>query len=647
MKKIYSFSLLSVISCLTLFLIMGYNNDDPKKAKQNTDQSKIAHFVTPPSVPFGADVVIKYIDSCNGDNSVAALNARNYKTYYRGTGPQGESPIWFNDVNGVGFSAYNGPDLGMIESDFNSVTGDNTIDNWLVFPALNIAAGDSLIFYAGAYNSAMYPDSIYVCYNAAGDTLPESTNWVLLGKFFVPSYQPSLVPPWERFAFGAPTAGTNGRFAIRYHVANGGPSGSNSSTIAIDYFTIAGTNVTPLVWSEQTSGLTTALQSVSVVNDNVAWTCGSSGKVLRTTNSGVTWVNVSGTIPTSLILYCIFGWDENLALVTGVSGSNTSIYKTSDGGTTWTLTSSHAGFGDDLYMTSATDAYFIGDPVGGNWDLLKSTNGGDNWETWATVSTSNTTGTYNNAGCFNGQQVWFSPVGDANFQYTSNMGVNWSVQSLSLANITATWFSSATVGMAGGSSTSAGLLMTTNSGANWTTVTQTFIGSRSIAGITSTGSSWWVAKQDTTIYYSSDNGVNWEKQYRGPGTGVYYHMSKARTGENIWAVRSNGAISRYGQPLVGITPISNEIPSSFSLSQNYPNPFNPVTKINFTLPKSGLVTMKVYDVLGKEITTLVNEVKNAGIYKVDFNGAKLSSGIYFYKLESNGFSQVKKMMLIK
>lgn len=97
-----------------------------------------------------------------------------------------------------------------------------------------------------------------------------------------------------------------------------------------------------------------------------------------------------------------------------------------------------------------------------------------------------------------------------------------------------------------------------------------------------------------------------------------------------------------------LTGIGNsEAPLTFKLSQNYPNPFNPVTKIAYALPKSGLVTLKVYDILGKEVATLVNEVKNVGNYSVDFNASSFTSGVYFYKLETNGFSDVKKMMLIK
>ncbi len=99
--------------------------------------------------------------------------------------------------------------------------------------------------------------------------------------------------------------------------------------------------------------------------------------------------------------------------------------------------------------------------------------------------------------------------------------------------------------------------------------------------------------------------------------------------------------------VTGINEIGNAVPTEYTVSQNYPNPFNPVTKINFALPKSGLVTMKVYDILGKEVATLVNEVKNAGSYSVDFDGANLSSGMYFYKISVNGFSEVKKMMLLK
>ncbi len=93
--------------------------------------------------------------------------------------------------------------------------------------------------------------------------------------------------------------------------------------------------------------------------------------------------------------------------------------------------------------------------------------------------------------------------------------------------------------------------------------------------------------------------------------------------------------------------INISIPLKFSLSQNYPNPFNPSTNIGFTIPDFGFVTLKIYDVLGREVKTLVNEVKKPGEYKIKFNGSNLPSGVYFYSLKTEDFYQVRKMLLIK
>jgi len=92
---------------------------------------------------------------------------------------------------------------------------------------------------------------------------------------------------------------------------------------------------------------------------------------------------------------------------------------------------------------------------------------------------------------------------------------------------------------------------------------------------------------------------------------------------------------------------SNSIPEKFQLFQNYPNPFNPTTKIFYSLSKSGNITLKVYDMLGREVQTLVKEFKSSGSYAIDFNAGKLSSGIYFYRLQSDNFMATKKMLLLR
>ena len=108
-------------------------------------------------------------------------------------------------------------------------------------------------------------------------------------------------------------------------------------------------------------------------------------------------------------------------------------------------------------------------------------------------------------------------------------------------------------------------------------------------------------------------------------------------------------VRSYTNPdsVVFVHNISIEIPSSYSLSQNYPNPFNPKTKISYSLAKSGITRLAVYDVLGRLVNVLVNEYKSAGEYTVEFNGSHLSSGVYIYRLESNDFVDTKRMMLIK
>ena len=98
---------------------------------------------------------------------------------------------------------------------------------------------------------------------------------------------------------------------------------------------------------------------------------------------------------------------------------------------------------------------------------------------------------------------------------------------------------------------------------------------------------------------------------------------------------------------VSVNPVSNENVKGFSLSQNYPNPFNPSTHLEFGISDLGFVSLKVYDLLGKEVKILVNEIKPPGNYSIEFDGSDLSGGIYFYKIESGKFTQVRKMILLK
>jgi hypothetical protein len=104
---------------------------------------------------------------------------------------------------------------------------------------------------------------------------------------------------------------------------------------------------------------------------------------------------------------------------------------------------------------------------------------------------------------------------------------------------------------------------------------------------------------------------------------------------------------KYAQSPSDVQEINSETPASYLLQQNYPNPFNPSTKINYSIPAISFITLKVYDVLGNEVATLLNEEKPAGSYEVDFSASGLTSGIYFYKLTAGSFVETKKMLMIK
>ena len=152
------------------------------------------------------------------------------------------------------------------------------------------------------------------------------------------------------------------------------------------------------------------------------------------------------------------------------------------------------------------------------------------------------------------------------------------------------------------------------------------------------------------VYKSTDNGASWTAVSNSDflnQTGNYFSVNQLIISSTNMMYASTSSGLYITNLVTGITSENNQLPTGYNLAQNYPNPFNPSTKINFSIPKSSFVTLKIYDVLGKEVANLVNEQLSAGTYNYNFDASRLTSGIYFYRIQSNDFVETKKMILIK
>jgi uncharacterized delta-60 repeat protein len=175
-----------------------------------------------------------------------------------------------------------------------------------------------------------------------------------------------------------------------------------------------------------------------------------------------------------------------------------------------------------------------------------------------------------------------------------------------------------------------------------------------------TGSSWTdsIKRMDiATVKYSLNGEYLQDDRINGSGNGDDVALMIASdtlgniflTGyESISGDSNDIFVNKYHLgSLIGITTISTEIPAHFKLYQNYPNPFNPATKIKFEISTASIVKLKIYDILGREVTTLLNKYLNSGVYETDFSTPNLSSGVYFYELSAQNFRDVKKLVIIK
>ncbi|MDQ3022164.1 MAG: T9SS type A sorting domain-containing protein [Bacteroidota bacterium] len=336
-----------------------------------------------------------------------------------------------------------------------------------------------------------------------------------------------------------------------------------------------------------------------------------SGTMMRTTNGGINY-SIIGGLPSLAGICGISIVTDSLAYACGTYNAKANVVKTTDKGITW-----NSIFSDTSLAKTLVDCYF------------------------RTSDSGIAVGGYNNhGGYYNGNAVIIK---------TNDGGASW--QRVHITNRTREWcwkisFISGNIGFVSIERETgfAYILKTTNNGLNWTDIPFMEYDEEGIGFVNeNTG---WVGGWTGPTYQTTNGGANW--QIAGWGTNV----NRFRFFGDTLGYAVGDRVYKYSRGPVGIQSLSNNIPEKFSLSQNYPNPFNPTTKIKFDLPSIvnnilSIVSLKIFDVLGKEVAKLFNEKLSPGSYEVEFNGSNFSSGIYFYKLETENFIQTKRMILLK
>ncbi|MBK6504144.1 MAG: T9SS type A sorting domain-containing protein [Ignavibacteria bacterium] len=412
--------------------------------------------------------------------------------------------------------------------------------------------------------------------------------------------------------------------------------------------------------------------SISVVNQNVVWVAGGpSGTpvVYRTTNGGTNWTAIP-TTGVSLELYCIWAVDENTAYVgnggaAGGLGGNAQFFKTTNAGVSWTqvgATGGSAGFFNGIVFSRSTPNFGVAqsDPPTGSgqaYYISRTTDGGATWTVTNPPGQSGTASAQNSIVVIDNQFYGFgSNTTPPAAILTTDGGTTWNKRNTALiGNFTSgvAFSDNKLTGVVASSTSLPNIARTTDAGVTWTSINtgtghSGYCGLKWVAG---TNTVYLTADQGATgvVKKSTNGGLNWTVMSTSGLTGVT-HIDYYRNGATVYgyAATASGAILKVVDNVTSIDPINSILPNEFSLSQNYPNPFNPSTKINFSIPSSSQVSLKVYDAVGKEVADLVNEFATAGNYSVDFSApSNLTSGVYFYTLSAGEFKATKKLLLVK
>lgn len=377
--------------------------------------------------------------------------------------------------------------------------------------------------------------------------------------------------------------------------------------------------------------------------------------ILRSSDHGMTWFNASDGLTSDSSGRTLGVLSLVMKGAKLFAGTNIGIFVSSDHADNWTRLSfdSRNGFVqcllvDDSLIFAGVDAGWNG-CLNGLGGIFRST---DDGVTWTSVNSGladygpdkrvfaiANIGTTLNAGTMAGGAF-----------YSTNHGANW-IHSQGSNNLYFTSFAAIDSNLFAG--LYPGAYQSTDYGKSWTrpiTLTDT-PGSNNylyVSSFATAGSILFVGSSGNGVYLSADYGATWRAVNDGIDSLALDVFSLAAIDSFLFAGTGSGTFRRpLSEILTSVNTLPSDKPDGFSLFQNYPNPFNPTTIINFRLAAKSEVTLRVYDVLGREVKMLVHEVKGPGTYEVLFDGSHLATGIYFYRLQTRNGPLQKKMILLR
>jgi len=382
-----------------------------------------------------------------------------------------------------------------------------------------------------------------------------------------------------------------------------------------------------------TNGPGNNLIAYSLTSSGTNLFAGTYSGVYRSSNGGTNWIAVNNGLPAIRVYAVVFSGEYLLA---GTLLGGAGIFRTTNNGANWTA--SNNGLTNLNVTTIAVFGnYLFAGTLSGNF---RSTNNGDSW------TTIGSTGSAAYDFVMSGSNLFAGTYGSGVYRSTNN-GTSWTAVNNGLPNLSLyTLLASEGNLYAGLEYTGVGsFYRSSNSGMNWISINSGIPESRGHS-LFSYGSNIIAGTYDSDIFISANQGTDWTSISEGFSNAsaltffIYNNNLFAGTyGDGVWR--------RPLSEIISVQNISTENPDQFDLKQNYPNPFNPVTYIEFSIPKQYNVKITVYDSQGKEVADLLNERLSAGSFRVDFDGTGFSSGIYFYKMETEDFVQTKSMVLLK